>query len=146
MTLTRLRWWHLAQVLAIEADLFGPQRWTAGMFWSELAAGHHYLAALGDDGDLVGYAGLAAAPPTEAWVQNIAVARSAQRRGVGRALLEALLADADGQDVREVLLEVAADNAPAQRLYDAYGFVAVGVRRGYYQPGNTDAIVMRRRR
>ncbi|HEX5740975.1 MAG TPA: ribosomal protein S18-alanine N-acetyltransferase [Pilimelia sp.] len=146
MELTRLRWWHIARVLPIEADLFGPERWTAGMFWSELAAGHRYLAALGDGGDLIGYAGLAAAPPTEAWVQNIAVARAAQRRGVGRALLEALLAEAERLGVGEVLLEVAADNAPAQRLYDAYGFVPVGVRRGYYQPSNTDALVMRRRR
>jgi ribosomal-protein-alanine N-acetyltransferase len=39
---------------------------------------------------------------------------------------------------------VAVDNAPAQRLYDAYGFVGVGVRQGYYQPSNTDALVMRR--
>ena len=36
------------------------------------------------------------------------------------------------------------DNRAAQHLYDRYGFEAVGVRRGYYQPSNTDAVVMRR--
>jgi [ribosomal protein S18]-alanine N-acetyltransferase len=36
------------------------------------------------------------------------------------------------------------NNGPAQRLYDRYGFQAVGLRRGYYQPSNTDALVMRR--
>ncbi|GGJ99140.1 ribosomal-protein-alanine acetyltransferase [Pilimelia anulata] len=142
--LGRLRWWQLDAVLAVEADLFGVERWTAAMFWNELAAGHHYLAATAADGTLLGYAGLAVAPG-EAWVQNIAVARPAQRAGVGRALLEALLAEAERRGAGAVLLEVAADNGPAQRLYDAYGFVGVGVRRGYYQPSNTDAIVMRRR-
>jgi ribosomal-protein-alanine N-acetyltransferase len=29
-------------------------------------------------------------------------------------------------------------------MYDRYGFEVVGVRRGYYQPSNTDALVMRR--
>jgi ribosomal-protein-alanine N-acetyltransferase len=36
------------------------------------------------------------------------------------------------------------DNLAAQRLYDVYGFQAVGIRRGYYQPSNIDALVMRR--
>jgi ribosomal-protein-alanine N-acetyltransferase len=142
VTLTRLRWWHIEEVLPIEADLFGPEKWSAGMFWNELASGHHYLAAVDDDGAVLGYAGLAARPG-EAWVQNFAVRRDAQRRGIGRALLEKLLAKADRVGARSVLLEVAVDNAPAQKLYAAYGFEPVGVRRGYYQPSNTDALVMR---
>jgi len=151
----RFRWWHIEQVTPIEADLFGPERWSAAMFWNELASGHHYLVALDDEqllGDdklpdddrVLGYAGLAVNPPHEAWVQNIAVRREVQRRGIGRALLEALLAEAARNRVRKVLLEVAVDNAPAQKLYAAYGFEAVGVRRGYYQPSNTDALVMAR--
>jgi ribosomal-protein-alanine N-acetyltransferase len=140
----RFRWWHIEAVLPIEADLFGAERWTAGMFWNELANGHHYLVALDDTDRVAGYAGLAVAAPGEAWVQNIAVRRDAQRAGIGRALLEALLAYAAERDASSVLLEVAADNAPAQKLYAAYGFEPVGVRRGYYQPSNTDALVMRR--
>lgn len=144
MRIVRFRWWHIAEALPIEADLFGAEQWSAAMFWNELANGHYYLAAVDDSGALVGYAGLAVAPPDEAWVQNIAVRRDVQRRGIGRALLEALLAEAGRQGVRHTLLEVAADNAPAQRLYAAYGFEPIGVRRGYYQPSNTDALVMRR--
>jgi ribosomal-protein-alanine N-acetyltransferase len=144
MRLERFRWWHIAPVLEIEADLFGAERWSPAMFWNELANGHHYLVAIDDDGGVLGYAGLTAYPSDEAWVQNIAVRRDAQRRGVGRALLEALLAEAARRGARKVLLEVAADNGPAQRLYAAYGFEVVGVRRGYYQPSNTDALVMMR--
>ncbi|MFG1657226.1 ribosomal protein S18-alanine N-acetyltransferase [Micromonospora chersina] len=142
--LGRFRWWHVEQVLPLEADLFGAERWSPAMFWNELANGHHYLVATDDDGAVLGYAGLMVAPPDEAWVQNIAVRRDAQRRGIGRLLLEALLAESARQGVRSTLLEVAADNAPAQRLYAMYGFEPIGVRRGYYQPSNTDALVMQR--
>jgi ribosomal-protein-alanine N-acetyltransferase len=141
--LARFRWWHVEPVLEIEADLFGAEQWSAGMFWNELAGGHQYVVALDDGDDLVGYAGLAVWSP-EAWVQNLGVRRDRQRQGVGRALLEWLLAEAQRQRVERVLLEVAADNTPAQRLYATHGFEAVGRRRGYYQPSNTDALVMLR--
>ncbi|MCG5444301.1 ribosomal protein S18-alanine N-acetyltransferase [Micromonospora sp. NIE79] len=147
MTAVRLepfRWWHIDDVLPIEADLFGAEKWSPAMFWSELANGHHYRVAVDADGSVLGYAGLAGVPPDEVWVQNIAVRRDAQRRGVGRTLLEELLAEAVRRDARSTLLEVAVDNAAAQRLYATYGFEPIGVRRGYYQPSNTDALVMRR--
>ena len=142
--LEKLRWWHIEEVMPIEADLFGEEQWTPAMFWNELAGGHHYVVALDDDGGLIGYAGLAIAPPNEAWVQNLAVRRDRHRQGVGRALLEALLTEVSRRGVSRTLLEVAVDNAAAQRLYAAYGFETVDIRRGYYQPSNTDALVMLR--
>ena len=51
------------------------------------------------------YAGLAVSPPDEAWVQNIAVRRDHQGRGLGRALLGTLLAEAGDRGARHVLLE-----------------------------------------
>jgi ribosomal-protein-alanine N-acetyltransferase len=141
--LERFRWWHVAQVLPIEDDLFGAEKWSPGMFWNELAQRHFYLVAM-DEGEIAGYAGLAVIDPSEAWVQNIAVRRQSQRHGVGRQLLEALLAEAKRRAVTRTLLEVAVDNAPAQRLYATYDFEPVGLRRGYYQPSNTDALVMMR--
>jgi ribosomal-protein-alanine N-acetyltransferase len=139
----RFRWWHVAEVLPIEEDLFGAEKWSAAMFWNELAQRHHYLVAL-DGEDVLGYAGLAVVDSDESWVQNIAVRRAAQHKGIGRALLEALLAEAARRGVRKTLLEVAVDNQPAQKLYAAYDFEPVGIRRGYYQPSNTDALVMMR--
>jgi ribosomal-protein-alanine N-acetyltransferase len=141
--LERFRWWHISDVLPIEDDLFGAERWSPAMFWSELAQRHHYLVAL-DGEDVVGYAGLAVIDKDESWVQNIAVRRDHQRHGVGRDLLEALLAEAKRRGAAKILLEVAVDNAPAQRLYAKYDFEPVGIRRGYYQPSNTDALVMMR--
>jgi ribosomal-protein-alanine N-acetyltransferase len=144
VVIERLRWWHVAELLPIEDDLFGAERWSATMFWTELAARHHYRVALDPDRRIIGYAGLAVGPG-EAWVQNIAVRRDRQGTGVGAALLDDLLAEADRRGIRTVLLEVAVDNEPAQRLYERRGFRTIGVRRGYYQPSNTDALVMERK-
>ena len=143
MRIERLRWWHIDAILPIEAELFGAERWSAAMFWNELANGHYYLVATEAEA-IIGYGGLAVAPPDEAWIQNIAVRRDRHRRGVGRALLEALLAEGTRQGEKRTLLEVAIDNEPAQKLYAGYGFETVGVRRGYYQPSNTDALVLLR--
>ena len=143
MRLTRLRWWQIDELLPIEKDLFGVEQWSAGMFWNELAAGHPYVAAV-QDGEVIGYAGLVVAPPDEAWVNNMAVRRDHQRHGIGRALLEELLAIARRSGARHTLLEVAADNLPAQALYDSYGFEVIGLRKNYYQASGTDALVMRR--
>jgi [ribosomal protein S18]-alanine N-acetyltransferase len=143
MTLERLRWWHIDEIVRIEADLFGAEQWSPAMFWNELANGHHYVVAV-ENGQVVGYAGLAFSPPNEAWVNNIAVRRDRQRHGIGRVLLSDLLGHARRLGARHTLLEVAADNGPAQKLYERYGFDVIGVRRGYYQPSNTDALVMRR--
>jgi ribosomal-protein-alanine N-acetyltransferase len=143
MKLQRLRWWQIEDIMPIEEDLFGEERWTAPMFWNELANGHLYLAAMEDE-QLIGYGGLAMSPPDEAWINNVAVRRENQGQGVGRVIVETLIEAAERTGIRQTLLEVSANNVPAQRLYESLGFVVIGVRKGYYQPSNTDAWVMSR--
>lgn len=137
-----MRWWHIEQALPIERDLFAEEEWSAGMFWSELAETdtRYYVVALDGD-DVLGYAGLCVYGE-ESWVQNIAVRRDMQGRGLGARLLDDLLVEARKRGSLRIALEVRADNVTAQRLYARRGFEAVGVRRGYYQPSNADAVVM----
>ena len=139
-----MRWWHLDEVVALEQLVFGPEPWSARMFWSELGQPdtRHYLVAL-DGPNLAGYAGLCAYPD-EAYVQTLAVSPALQRSGLGARLLVALLAEAHRRRKTTVSLEVRADNERAQRLYARHGFRPAGVRRGYYQPSGTDAVVMTR--
>ena len=145
VTLERMRWWHVEQLLPVERALFGEEPWTARTFWSELGQldTRHYVVALSGE-EVVGYAGLCDYPD-EAWVQTMAVAPAAQGQGLGARLLLELLDEAARRGQRTVRLEVRSDNAPAQRLYERHGFVREGVRRGYYQPSGTDAVLMVRR-
>ncbi len=142
-----MRWWDVEAVQPAERELFGPTAWSAELFWSELAHPdtRWYVLADDPDGRMLGYAGLLAGGGAEADVQTIAVLASAQGRGVGGVLLRALIAEAAGRGATSLLLEVRADNAAAIGLYRRHGFERIAVRRGYYQPGNTDAWVMRLR-
>ncbi|WP_437101386.1 ribosomal protein S18-alanine N-acetyltransferase [Streptomyces kronopolitis] len=146
--LREMRWWDLGPVLELERELFPEDAWSPGMFWSELAhargprAGRRYLVAE-RDGRLLGYGGLAAVDGTGD-IQTIATARDQWGSGLGSRMLTELLGAATDFECHEVLLEVRVDNLRAQRLYERFGFEPVGFRRGYYQPGNVDALVMRR--
>lgn len=55
-------------------------------------------------------------------VHDISVVPEARGRGVGRALLEAVIADATAAGCVAVTLEVRHDNAPARHLYASLGF------------------------
>lgn len=141
LRIDRLRWWHLPAVAEMETAIFGPEAWSEGLLWTELSAGNDYRAVF--DGDrIVGYAGTAL-NGDELWLNNIAVAAEARRRGVARMLMDDLIERARAHDAKSVYLEVAVDNVPAQRLYDGYGFYGIGVRKNYYQHTGTDAAVMR---
>ncbi|WP_138966959.1 MULTISPECIES: ribosomal protein S18-alanine N-acetyltransferase [unclassified Streptomyces] len=150
-----MRWWDIDPVLALEKELFPEDAWSRGMFWSELAhargpgSTRRYLVAY-DGARLVGYGGLAVAGTDSdggdalaADVQTIAVARDQWGTGLGARLLTELLRHATAFEATEVMLEVRVDNTRAQKLYERFGFEPIGFRRGYYQPGNVDALVMR---
>ena len=141
--LATLRWWHLAEVAALELSVFDLDPWTPEMFWSELAQGdtrHYVIAQLG--GQIVGYAGLAVAAE-EAYVQTIGVNPAYRNLGLGARLMVALLREARRQGARSCGLEVRTENHAAQALYTRLGFANIGIRRGYYQPSGGDAYVMR---
>jgi ribosomal-protein-alanine N-acetyltransferase len=146
-----MRWWDIEPVMDVEHELFGVESWSDTTFWSELAErdtrSYWVVEAETDgvpNGDIEAYAGLCSYAPHEAYVQTIAVAPQAQGRGLGTALLIALLGEADSRGCAHVDLEVRADNSTARRLYERHGFHQIAVRRGYYQPSGTDAVVMRR--
>lgn len=99
----------------------------------------------GDGHALAGYAGMLFTPGGgQADVLTIAVAPPCWGRGIGSALLGALVQAARDHDCGEVFLEVREDNPRARGLYLRRGFEEIGVRRGYYQPSGADAIVMRK--
>ena len=146
-SLRPMRWWDIEPVMALEHLLFPDDAWSRGMYWSELAEAYpggsrHYVVAV-DEGDaVVGYAGLMAVG-VDGDVQTIAVEDGHQGAGLGTMLLTELIEESVRRGCAELLLEVRVDNLRAQRLYERFGFEPVGIRRGYYQPANVDALVMR---
>lgn len=137
----------LDAIMRLETSTFDTDAWSRESMRAELNNNNaRYLVAVQQERPeaIAGYAGLLAPRRSEqADIQTIAVAPAARRTGLGRALMNALIAEAAGRGAREVFLEVRADNPAAKSLYDDLGFEGLGVRKGYYQPDNVDAIVMR---
>lgn len=142
-----LRHADLARCAELEKILFdGDDPWRESAFRTELDAGHFYVGAYVDSVGLVGYAGVAVQGgrhDAEASVHTIGVDPAWQGRGIGRALLRALLARAD-EFAAPVFLEVRTDNEAAIGLYEAHGFTRIGMRRRYYWPSGADAYTMAR--
>jgi ribosomal-protein-alanine N-acetyltransferase len=94
------------------------------------------------DGQVAGYV-VALEAADEGEILNLAVAEGGRRRGLGRALVQAMVASLQDRGVRQVFLEVRDSNAPARALYAAFGFKEVGRRKGYYRRPVEDAIILR---
>jgi ribosomal-protein-alanine N-acetyltransferase len=78
----------------------------------------------------------------EAHVTNIAVRQEYRGRGLGELLLLATYDLAQSQNASFMTLEVRASNLRAQGLYNKYGFMEMGVRKGYYLDNHEDAVIM----
>ena len=139
MTIRRLTYADLPQVIAIERRAF-PAPWSLAMFVLELSKPAGICLAATDGKAIVGY--LICSRYDTVWhVMNVAVDPQLQRKGIGSAMLEHLLAEVEDPRARYTL-EVRQSNAPAIRLYERLGFRAAGLRRRYYQDNGEDALIM----
>ncbi|WP_367379407.1 ribosomal protein S18-alanine N-acetyltransferase [Subtercola boreus] len=136
-------------IMQLETATFENDAWSRAMMLGDLSQAYcRYLVATrpgdGPTTALSGYAGLMSARgAADADIQTIAVAPDARRRGLARLMMTTLIAEAVSRGARRLFLEVRADNPGAQTLYENLGFLPIGVRRGYYQPDDVDAVVMR---
>ena len=139
--ITPMRRRHLRGVLRIEQQVY-PRPWTFGLFLGEVSqrASRVYLVArVGSE--VVGYAGMFRALD-DGHITTIAVDPAWQRRGIATRMLLALARAAVDRGCRNLTLEVRMSNSGAQALYQRFGFVPAGVRKGYYPETGEDALVM----
>ncbi len=80
---------------------------------------------------------------TEWELENIVVAETARRRGIGTLLLAELIAHARAERGRSIFLEVRDSNQHARALYRRMGFEETGSRKSYYAGPAEDAILCR---
>ncbi|MBO3101646.1 ribosomal protein S18-alanine N-acetyltransferase [Cellulomonas fengjieae] len=126
----------------MEVALFGAAAWSPESLAAEIVGPGRWYVGATVQGELVGYAGLWF-DGYDAQVMTVGTDERFQGRGLGRRMLENLLAHARSVGAAVVLLEVRVDNDAAIHLYESLGFERLGKRRAYYQPGNIDAWTMR---
>lgn len=131
--------------LAIERAIYQGTPWDRFAFLSELQKRGRTLYLVCEDNDnqaIVGYIG-AYFRDARMHVTILAVAPEWQGRGLGRHLMQAMIAVAQEQGCDRVTLEVAVDNMSARHLYRSLGFQD-GVRRvNYYTEEHKDALDMK---
>jgi [ribosomal protein S18]-alanine N-acetyltransferase len=134
-----MRFVHVDQVAAIEGMVY-TSPWSKGAFITEIIDNGFalYFVALAE-GQVVGYVGIWTILD-EAHITTLAVAPLWQKQGVGKMLLEHIMAQALARGATRMTLEVRMSNYHAQELYKKYGFVACGVRPNYYT--DEDAVIM----
>lgn len=130
---------HLSAVAELEALCFADP-------WSEkalelLLTDGAYGAVCLQDGRVMAYGGVLWAPD-EGQITNIATHPDARRCGMGAAILEHLIAEATLRGCEQLSLEARVSNTPAIALYERYGFLKMGLRRGFYKHPVEDAHVM----
>ena len=127
---------------AAMADGLGGEAWGADSFEALLQTPQTV-------GWMVENAGvvLARCAAGEAEILTIGVHPASRRTGLARGLLAACYAVLPAMGAERLLLEVAADNLPAQALYRSEEFSAIGRRPNYYRrgAGRVDALVMERK-
>lgn len=140
----------LEAVMAIERASFAMP-WTLATFQGLLdrADSHLFVAEAAEAATeagpavVVGYA-VVWIVVDQAELGNIAVSSEWRGRGIARMLLETVLERVRELRVRELFLEVRPSNHGARGLYERYGFIEIGRRKGYYSRPREDALLLRR--
>ena len=73
-------------------------------------------------------------------LNNIAVHLNYLRKSIGKKLIQHIISKVISRNIRIILLEVSANNIPAQKCYQSIGFTPIRVRNDYYSKGD-DAIL-----
>lgn len=133
---------HLEAVVALEQQAYAFP-WSRGNFIDSLAAG--YMAEVLLEGARVIAYYVAMHGVQETHLLNITVEPGRWGEGHGRRLLDRVVSRSQAMHAETLWLEVRQSNVRARAVYERYGFVQVGTRRGYYpapQEQREDAMVM----
>lgn len=115
--------------------------WSEKSFYDETENPLAYYFKASENGHPIGYAGFWSISG-EGGITNIAVLPDYRQRGVGSALMEALIKRASQLKLTLLTLEVRKSNFAAQGLYKKYGFAVLGERKRYYSDNGEDALIM----
>ena len=120
-------------VLAIEEASF-TSPWTREMYVAELEKRGmaYFFLAKTPEGEVVGFCSFWHVVD-ELHINNLAVAPTHRRSGIGSALLVRVLAAGAELGARRATLEVRRSNEAARYLYERFGFTVAGVRRSTWQ-------------
>lgn len=139
----KIRVWNFEDILAVsrmEAECFGGEAWSYATLVSAFESGANFGLVAEDGGEVIGYGCITCAADSSD-LENVVVAEEYRRSGIGRAIVEGLLAEAKKRGAEKAFLEVRVSNSAAMSMYLKCGFAGVYARTRYYADGE-DCLVM----
>jgi len=133
----------LPRLLEIEREVF-TNPWTFEMFVVEFLNPNSFFTVISENNTPLGFCILRRMTEDEGQLFNIAVTAPARRQKLGDTLMRVALRDAEDAGLMSVFLEVRESSTGAIWLYKKHGFEQIGVRPGYYDKPDEDAIVMQK--
>jgi ribosomal-protein-alanine N-acetyltransferase len=118
--------------------------WSEGILAELPDSSFDEIWVLESDGTIVAYANFRFLAG-EGELMRIAVLPEFRGKGLSRKLMDRLAESSAKKNAPDLTLEVRAGNTVAINLYQAYGFKAEAVRKGYYHNPTEDAVIMWRR-
>ncbi len=119
--------------------------WSEQAFRKELNDNNlafYILAEAKETGQIVGYAGVWLIQE-EGHITNVAVHPDFRRKHIGMAIVDVLMKESRKRaGTLTFTLEARKSNTAAIELYKKFGFLEVGIRKGYYQENKEDAVIM----
>ncbi len=137
-TIAEIREGDVAAVAALHARCF-DESWQPALIGRIAQAPGGFGLLWRNENEPLGFV-LGRCNHARAEVLSLGVAPAARKQGIARALMKEAIEQVSRRGLRELYLEVAEDNAAAQRLYRALGFAPVGRRPGYYARPEAEAV------
>ena len=129
--------------VSLDKELFPYSPWSASQYKEEFSSPtRHFVVALDEGQNIVGYAGVFAPGGAEADILTVGVVPSHRGKGIAKALIALITDWAKAQGSTAMMLEVKTDNTDAIGLYESLGYSKLNIRKDYFGAG-LDAQVMR---
>ena len=132
---------NLDDIMEVEISSYGAHHWARSSFVSEINNDIAFYFCAIVEGKAVGYIGIWEIFE-EAHITTLAVLPEFRGKKIAQALLIRAFDDCREKKVKYITLEVRVSNKAAKNLYEKFGMKSLGVRKGYYQDNNEDALIM----
>jgi ribosomal-protein-alanine N-acetyltransferase len=134
---------HLDQLVALNNHCFPDSSWGENIWRTILTQRGFVVVVYRKNNRILAYL-LLTYLINEAEMYKIGVQQNSRNQGIAQQLLDAACHRLRNSSIKQLFLEVRADNIAATRFYQKNDFETVGLRKRYYNSPSCDGILLRK--
>ena len=129
-----------SEIARLEEEIFSDP-WSEESIVSTISTEGAMCYTALSDGEVIAYV-IGRQIPPEGEIYRIATREDKRGRGIAYRLLDYAVKTERGRGLEVLFLEVRERNVPARKLYTAYGFHEIDLRKNYYKDPQDNAVIM----